>query len=133
MTVYLDVNCLIYFVECNPIWWPKVTARIAALRALGNTLAVSDLTRAECLVGPFKSGDPVALASYEAVFADPEIQVLPLTSNVCERAARLRASYGIKLPDALHLAVAIEYGCGMFLTNDAKLTRCTEIAVEVLS
>ncbi len=39
----------------------------------------------------------------------------------------------IKLPDCLHLAAAIEHGCGLFLTNDAQLPRCSAIAVEVLT
>jgi hypothetical protein len=24
--VYFDTNCIIYFVERNPTWWPKVVA-----------------------------------------------------------------------------------------------------------
>jgi hypothetical protein len=51
---YLDTNCVIYFVERNPVWWPKVVARITRLRAAKDELAVGDLTRAECLVGPLK-------------------------------------------------------------------------------
>ncbi len=44
----------------------------------------------------------------------------------------MRADLGFKTPDALHLAAAIEGGCDRFLTNDARLSRCTDIAVEVL-
>lgn len=46
---------------------------------------------------------------------------------------RLGSAMRFKLPDALHLAAAIEHGCGLFLTNDAKLANCTDITVEVLS
>ena len=132
MIAYLDVNCLIYFVEKNPLWWPRIVARIATLRAVGGTLAVSDLSRAECLVGPYKSGNAAVLASYHAVFSDPEIQILPITPAACDRSARMRAATGLKLPDALHLAIAIEFGCGLFLTNDLKLARCQDIPVEIL-
>lgn len=59
--------------------------------------------------------------------------VLPITVAVYERAARIRATHvAIKLPDALHLATAIENGCGAFVTADAKLASCTDIVVEVL-
>jgi hypothetical protein len=34
---------------------------------------------------------------------------------------------------ALHLATAIEHGCGIFLTNDAQLGCCSAIPVEVLT
>jgi predicted nucleic acid-binding protein len=39
----------------------------------------------------------------------------------------------LKVPDCLHLAAAIEHGCGLFLTNDADLTKCPQIPVEILS
>lgn len=133
MIAYLDANCVIYFVEQNPSWWPRITGRIVTLRAAGDEIAVSDLTRTECLVGPFTSGDAAALASYQAFFTDPAVRVFPLTAAVCERAARLRAAHRFRLADALHLAAAIEHGCGLFLTNDAQLSRCSDIPVEVLT
>ena len=132
MIVYFDTNCVIYFVDRNPTWWPKVVARIARLRAAKDELVVGDLARAECLVGPFKNADTVLEASYRAFFADPDVKVLPMNAAICERAARIRATYRFELADALHLATAVEHGCGLFLTNDAKLARCTDIAVEVL-
>jgi predicted nucleic acid-binding protein len=131
--VYLDTNCIIYFVEKHPYWLPKVVARIAAFRAAKDELTVGDLTRAECLVGPFKTSDVGLESRYRSLFGDPDFRVLELTAAVCERAARLRAKYPFKLPDALHLATAIEHGCGLFLTNDAKLKKCTDIPVEVLT
>jgi uncharacterized protein len=133
MTVYLDANCVIYFVEQNATWFGRVAGRLAALHSAGDTIAVSDLTRTECLVGPFLSGNVTDLATYQAFFADPGIRVLPMTASVFERAARLRADYRFSLPDALHLAAAIEHGCGLFLTNDRKLSRCAEIQVEILT
>ena len=131
--VYLDTNCIIYFVENNPIWCPKVIARITSIRSANDELAVGDLARAECLVGPFRNNDVGLEARYRSFFSDPDIHILGMTAAVCERAARLRADYRIKLPDALHLATAIEHGCGLFLTNDAQLARFTAIPVEVLS
>jgi len=132
MIVYLDANCVIYFVESNPVWGPRITARVAVLRAASDELAVSDLTRTECLVGPLRSGDSIIVASYQAFFSDPAIHVLPLSAAICERAAHVRAAYRFKVPDALHLAAAIEQGCGLFLTNDAQLVRCTDISVAIL-
>ena len=132
MRVYLDSNCIIYPLEKNSDWWFKVAARITAFHSAGDELAVGDLARAECLVIPFRNGDAGLESRYRAFFSDPDIRVLPLTEMVYERAARLRASYPFKLPDALHLATAIEHGCGRFLTADSKLARCAEIAVDVL-
>jgi predicted nucleic acid-binding protein len=135
MIVCLDADCTIYFVEQNPVWGPKVTARLAALRAAGDEIAVSDLAWTECLAKPLAAGDVAIVADYQAFFTDPAIRTLPLTAAVCERAARMRAASGfkLKLPDCLHLAAAVEHGCGLFLTHDAQLTQCKDITVEILS
>jgi predicted nucleic acid-binding protein len=135
MIVYLDANCVIYLVEANPAWEPKIIARLAASRAAGDEVATSDLTRTECLAGPFAHGDAPLIASYQTFFASPSVKVLALTAAVCERAARVRAASGfrLKVPDCLHLAAAIEHGCGLFLTNDAQLLLCTDILVEILT
>lgn len=130
--VYLDTNCVIYFVEQNPAWVSKVIARLTRFRVANDRLAVGDLTWAECLVGPFMSGDAAVEASYPAFFTDPKIQLLPMTAAICERAARIRATHRFELVDSLHLATAVEHGCGLFLTNDAKLKTCGDIPVEVL-
>jgi predicted nucleic acid-binding protein len=130
--VYLNANFVIYFIEMNPVWGPKVTAHLTALLASGDQLAISDLTRLECQVGPLMAGNTVLLSKFTTLFQSPDMRVLPLTAAVCDRAAALRAKYRFKTPDAMHLAAAIEHGCDRFLTNDVNLTSCTEITVEVL-
>jgi predicted nucleic acid-binding protein len=135
MIVCMDADCTIYLVEQTAVWGPKVTVRVAQLRAAGDEIAVSDLARTECLAGPLHSRSAGILADYQAFFSDPDIRILPLTAGVCERAARLRAAsnFQLKVPDCLHLAAAIDHGCGLFLTHDAQLSQCTDIAVEVLA
>lgn len=59
--------------------------------------------------------------------------MLALNAAVFEKATDLRARLNIRTPDALHLAAAIVGGCDVFLTNDEKLKRCTELRVEVLN
>jgi predicted nucleic acid-binding protein len=135
MTVYLDANCVIYLVELNPDWGPKVLARVSALRSSGYGIAVGDLARTECLAQPFLKGNVAIIADFQAFFGNPDVQVLALTAAVCETAARIRAAsaFRLKIPDCLHLATAIEHRCDLFLTNDVALQRCTQIAVEILS
>jgi predicted nucleic acid-binding protein len=131
--VCLDANVVIYLVERNPAWEPKVTARLSILQGAGAALAVSDAARLECLVGPLLSGDAAVLADYTAFFNAPTVSKLPVTAAVWERAAHLRASHRFQAMDSIHLATAIEHGCSLFLTNDAQLSRCTGITVEVLT
>ena len=133
MIVCLDSNILIYSVEGDPVWEPKVDARVTGILAAGDTLAASDAARLECLVGPLRSANAAVQADYEKFFGSSGIQMLPVTAAIWERAAEIRAVYSFQAHDSIHLASAIEHGCGLFLTNDGSLARCTAIRVEVLT
>jgi predicted nucleic acid-binding protein len=78
-------------------------------------------------------GKATDVASYRSFFATPLVKMLPVTAAVWERAALLGATFKLSPFDSVHLAAAIEHGCGLFLTNDAKLASCTAILVEVLT
>ena len=56
-----------------------------------------------------------------------------MDAATAEMAAQLRATYGLRTPDALHLGSAITSGCQVFLTNDADFKRVTEVRVVLLS
>ncbi len=101
MIICLDANIVIYYIERNPIWAPKVTARLGAISA-SDSVAVSEAALLECLVGPLRSGGKTVHADFERFFNSPIIQMLPVTAVVWRRAAEIRA--------------AIEHGCGLFLT-----------------
>ena len=133
MIDFLDANTMIHFVEPTPVWGAKVTNRLTAPRTAGDQFAVSDLVRMECLVGPMKSGDAVLLAKFRAFFVTPGVNVFSITAAVCDRAAAIRAAHGFKPLDSLHLAAAVEHGCGLFLTSDAQLARFPDVFVEVLT
>ncbi len=133
MMIYLDANIVIYLVENHPTWEPKAAARLGAFRARGDLIATGDASRLECLVGPNILGDSHSLATYDAFFTAPDVTVLPVTAATFERAAFLRAASKVGALDALHLATALDHGCGLFLTNDAQLQKCIQINVEILT
>ena len=60
------------------------------------------------------------------------LPLVPLDPPVFRRAARLRASHGLKTPDALHLATALEGGCEALWTNDDHLHRAAGDFVRVV-
>jgi predicted nucleic acid-binding protein len=130
MRVYCDSVILIYYLEGAPPFKARATARLASSWAAGDTVAVSDLVRLECRMQPIHFGDTAALAQYDALFAQPNVERVPITAAVFDRATVVRATF--KLADSLHLAAAMESGCDRFLTNDNRLSAFTGIAVEVL-
>jgi predicted nucleic acid-binding protein len=131
--VYLDSNLVIYLVERSAVWGALTAARVAALRAAGDQPAISDLTRMECQVGPLISNNATLLADFFAFFSAPDVQVLPMLPAVFDRAARIRAAHRFETPDSIHLAAAVEHGCGLFLTNDARLSHFPDVPVEILT
>ena len=107
-------------------------ARLAALKTAGDQPAISDLTWLETRVKPIRLGDALALAEMETFLTAADMVRVPLPFAVYDRACRIRAIHNYCLADALHLAAAIEGGCGSFLTNDHRLTGFPDIPVEVL-
>ena len=133
MIVCLDTNIVIYAVERNPIWSPKVAARLSAATAAGDSFAVSDAARLECLVGPLQKGDASLATDYQNFFASTQIRMLSVSPAVWEMAASIRARHGFEAVDAIHLASAVEAGCDLFLTNDVRLAKCSDILVVVMA
>jgi uncharacterized protein len=91
------------------------------------------LARLECRVKPLRAGDAALLATYDAFFTRARLEVVDVRVAAIDRATELRARYGFKTPDAIHLACAIVTGAHVFVTGDANLGRCTELPVEIVS
>jgi predicted nucleic acid-binding protein len=132
MLIYCDSMILMYFFDHTGTFNVRASNRLAALAAAGDLIAVSHLVRLECRVKPIMNGDATRLALYDAFFARPDVQIVPITPSVFDRATMIRATHKFQLGDSLHLAAAVEAGCDRFLTNDNRLSAFTDITVEVL-
>lgn len=115
--IYLDACLLIYVIEEHPQWADAV--RSAMARENAQAFAISPLVKLECLVKPMRTGDIALQRRYEAGLA--QLQLLELSDTVFMQAAQLRARFGLKTPDALHLACAQHHGCSSLWTNDDRL------------
>jgi uncharacterized protein len=133
MTIYLDSNVVIYFVEGDPVWEPKVKQRMLRAASNADMLAVSDAVRFECLVIPIRTANSRRLADYARYFGAQSLHFLPITTAVWDRAVQIRAAHGFGPLDSIHLAAAVEHGCGLLLTADARLAKFPDISVEVIS
>lgn len=133
-TVYLDANCFIYSVEridpyqvvLDPLW--------QALSKRQFTVITSELTLLEVLVKPLKVGNSALVTSLRTILRQSsDVQMVPITQDVLEEAANLRATLSLKTPDALHAATALSHGCALFVTNDGGFRRVAHLPVTVLS
>jgi len=85
------------------------------------TWCVSDLVRLECLVRPLRVKNIEAETEVREILS--KMECLSITSSAYDGAASLRAEFGLRTPDAIHLATALTNECEEFWTNDEKLLR----------
>ncbi len=90
-------------------------------------LAVTTVTIAEVLIGPIKAGEEALARRYRAVLQ--AWQVVDLNSDIAESAARLRATYRLKLPDAIQLASALAINADALITHDRDFSKIHGIRI----
>jgi len=122
--VYADTSALIYTFEARH-QYPRLQTHFLDLFTRGElALVTSWITFAEVLVKPLQTGNSVEEKGYRAFFQpSPHFEIVPVDQAISDQAARLRASHGFKLPDALHIATGMAAGCTHYLTGDAKWTQ----------
>ncbi len=130
---YLDTAPLIYVIEDHPTFAPLVFPLLHAIDRGEKRGVPSFLTLAEILVQPYRRRRADLAARYrELLLGSPNMRLLALDEAVAVEAARIRASYGVRLPDAVHLATAVTAEAEVFVTGDARLRRFREVRVVVL-
>lgn len=131
---YLDANVFIYALEGYPEFVADLTSLFEGLDRGEVRAVTSELSLAETLVKPVADGHLERQAAFnEAIQSSGGLTVVPITRPTLVKAARLRSSHELRLPDAIHVATAILHGCTAFLTNDARLKGPPELKVVRLS
>lgn len=123
MLVYLDSCVVIYALEQAATLGAPVLKALNELPASAKA-CVSDMVRMECMVQPTRVNDQERIQrirEFLALFAHR-----PISSADFELATDFRAKSGLRVPDALHLATAINAGCTQFWTNDDRLSKSTD-------
>ena len=80
-----------------------------------------------------RDGNIALLGDFDRFFNESVSEVVSLSREVIDRATDIRAHYGFKTPDAIHLAAAILSNCELFLTNDRRLDQFTGLPVEAVA
>lgn len=120
--VGVDTSIFIYFIEEHPQFLPLLLPLFREVDEGGKELVTSALTLLEVLVVPYRSGDHLLAQRYEALLTQSRgVRVTEISRDHLRAAAQLRASTGVKTPDALQLVAALAARCATFLTNDRAL------------
>jgi predicted nucleic acid-binding protein len=121
---FLDSSAAIYYFEGDANAQKAVRGVLLNLKNQypACEIAVSRLGVMECRVKPLRENAHTLLAAYEAFFA--QARIVELTAAVVDTATTLRASYGLKTPDALQAAGALSLGEDVvFVTADLGFAR----------
>ena len=131
--VGLDTSPFIYFVERNSLY-VDIMREIFTRLTNGDFRAYSSvITLTEVLVQPLRQNNQILTGEYRnLLYNGINFKLLSINSSIAETAARLRAQYNLRTPDALQIATALENGCDAFLCNDKNLKRVTELKILIL-
>lgn len=120
--VLLDTVALIYFLEENGQYSRQAEAIFGRIESGELRGVMANLVFAELLVPLHRSGDTQAAAGLtQRLLNFQNLEVVPLTTEISQEAARLRAVHGLRTPDAIHGATALVTQADGMLTNDKQL------------
>lgn len=132
--IYLDTNVFIYTLEAFPEYVAAATELFHAIDRGQFQAVTSELTLAETLVKPITDNDHALRSTYEqAIQTSRSLHVVSVNRRILTLAAEIRASTGLRLPDAIHAATSKLAGCETFLTNDPQFRVVAGLPVVLIS
>jgi predicted nucleic acid-binding protein len=123
----VDSAPIIYFLEGHERFRGYFKPVFEAQAAGRARFAVTAITIAEVLTCPFKAGEEALARRSRAILDSWEF--VPLSADIAESAARLRATLGLKLPDALQAASALAINADAVVTHDRDFSRLRSLRV----
>ena len=123
----VDSAPIIYWLESHRIFANRFE-HLFARHATGDlAFAISTITIAEVLTGPLGAGDEMLAKRYRAVLES--WQIVELTTDIAESAARLRGKLKLKLPDAIQVASALAINADALVTHDRDFSKVKGLRV----
>lgn len=131
--VGLDTSPFIYFIEKYPIYVDLIRPLFASIEKGECTVVTSTITLIETLVLPIKRGDKFIANKYRNVLLKTKgLKTIPITYEIAEEAANIRAKYSTHTADSIQMATAIHEGASYFLINDLALPSLPNLKVLTL-
>ena len=128
--VFLDTAPIIYFIEENPAYITRLEKMFNANAEGLFIFSTSVITLIEVLIHPLKNEETQLSEQYSNILCySPSIEMLDINADIAKNAAKIRAKYGFKTPDAIQLASALQSGSDFFITNDNQLNKFKELNV----
>ena len=126
-SVLVDTAPWIYVLESHPQFADRFVGLFEAAAKGHVLIALSTITLAEVLTGPFKAGQTALAKRYEKALL--QYRVVDVSAPIAALAAQLRAQYRLKLPDALQLATALDLGATALVTHDRDFSQVSGLDI----
>lgn len=123
----VDAAPIIYVLEAHPGLAARFQPLFARQASGDIVFAVTTTTIAEVLTGPLGAGEEALAKRYRAVMES--WQVVNLTADIAESAARFRASLKLRLADAIQVASAIAINADALVTHDRDFSKVKTLTV----
>jgi predicted nucleic acid-binding protein len=123
----LDSAPIIYLLENHPQYRARFEPIFESHAAGHVRFAVTTITIAEVLTGPFGAGEEVLARRYRGILES--WQVINMDAGIAESAARMRGLFRLKLADAVQVASAIAINADALVTHDRDFSSVTGLRV----
>jgi predicted nucleic acid-binding protein len=131
--VALDSCIFIYQIEANPKYIDLTDLIFLWLSDPKSRAVTPTITMTEILVSPYRNRDEKLLDNlYGLLSTYPDLEWVPVGLEIADIAARMRADYNLRTPDAIQAATAVHAGATALMTNDPIFKRVPDLSALIL-
>jgi predicted nucleic acid-binding protein len=132
---FIDTMVFAYLLGEHAVYADLAEAVVATVEHGSLHGVTSALTLAEILTGPARVGNLKALREYEIYLTNfPNLTILPVDATLARPIAQVRATTGLRMPDAVQIATAAAAGADLIVGNDkqwrGKIGSCTFLVLD---
>ncbi len=131
--IALDTSVFIYQLESNARYLALTDSVFSWVERTGHEAVTSTITMTELLVPSYRSNDEHRVdAFYGLLSTYPNLLWIAPDLETADLAAKLRAGYRLRTPDALQAATALRAKATGLITNDPIFARVGELETAIL-
>ncbi|MDI6654909.1 MAG: PIN domain-containing protein [Methanobacteriota archaeon] len=132
--IVIDTSPFIYYIEENKKHLEILEKLFSMIDSGEMQGTASVITLLEVLVKPLKENDASLAGEYRRILTESKnLDLLDVNQKTAEKAAHLRAKYGLPPPDAIVASIAILNNSDFLLTNDEGFKKIKEIKTLLLN
>ena len=128
----LDTATIIYFLEKHPRYYQTAKEIFKRIETGKISANISTLVFTELLVPAYRTKEYKHAEKIVHILSNfPNLKTIPMDTKISTAAAKVRAMYGLRTPDAIHIATALESKSRGIITNDKGFKKIASSNFEI--